>query len=309
MPGGTSLYPHVFLELPEPAAGRAATAFRQDVVGRLRQGTLSALDLQSLAATGIPKANLKVFELGRTEALDLVDPLLEWRMPDQPRSIFPSHEDHNIAYGIARALAFAVFPSMLPEDLTDVRVDQLVQAATSDANPLLALATPAVAIARSEMTEGMVEVIRHAMVSHDRDVVQLAYQAGTIWLERADAARPLPSELVQDVLATCYGRTSPVLHSVLALARRLLGADLIGDTDVSRLMKMLSLLFDDLAYENQTSGRFYSSTLSLVRMEAVRLAHALRERDYADRAIDRWLAAAAVDPLPEVRFALSDLAD
>lgn len=309
LPGGTSLYPHVFLELPEPEAGRAATAFRQDVVGRLRQGKLSALDLQSLAATGIPDAELKAFELARSEALELVDSLLEWRMPDQPRSIFPSNEDHNIAYGIARALAFAAFPAILPEDLTDVRVDRFVQAATSDANPLLALAAPAVAIARPDMTDAMVEVIRHAMVSNSRDAVQLAYQAGAIWLERADAARPLPLVLFQDVLATCYGRTSQVLHSALALARRLIVADMVGGTDVSRLAKSLGLLFDDLAYENQASGRFDSSTLSLVRMEAVRLAHALRERGHADRAIDCWLTAAAVDPLPEVRFALSDTVD
>ena len=47
-------------------------------------------------------------------------------------------------------------------------------------------------------------------------------------------------------------------------------------------------------------------TVSLARAECVRLAAALRASGQAGPEVDAWLESAAIDPLPEVRFALDD---
>ena len=73
-----------------------------------------------------------------------------------------------------------------------------------------------------------------------------------------------------------------------------------------RISEALGDLIAETAYEEIDLDSQIAVSVSLIRAECVRLARALQRSGTDSPNISRWLADAAVDPLPEVRFVLDN---
>ena len=65
-----------------------------------------------------------------------------------------------------------------------------------------------------------------------------------------------------------------------------------------------ALLRTEANYENWLEGS-RSSEVGLIRAAAVRLTAALKDAGISEPVLDKWVADAQTDPMPEVRYALS----
>jgi hypothetical protein len=71
-------------------------------------------------------------------------------------------------------------------------------------------------------------------------------------------------------------------------------------------MQSLTMMRSEFCYENVEFDTMRAVTVSLVRAECVKLADALKGRVADDGTLQGWNEEARSDPLPEVRFALTE---
>lgn len=302
MPGNAELIPHAFLELDRTE--RMREAFYQDVVGRLRSGSLRDSDLIALGVATRGTRIIPALQLRHEDARIIAGHILAWHPHPRGEDWLGYDDDANVAYATAHALAEAVLPALSPKDVDDSFVDTFFATATdSAANPCLVAAAPYIALHRPGRRPDVVRLIRRAMVSRNRDVGSMAFQAVRVWARLArEGAEKVPSELFSDIIHLCSARLDPSLHAALDAARDLARHGDLARDDVERLDDVLDLLLVDSRYD----GQLNAVTLTLVRTAAVRLADALNEKGQAGPASLAWLELAADDPLPEVRFAVED---
>src|SRR5262249_33907491 len=96
------------------------------------------------------------------------------------------------------------------------------------------------------------------------------------------------------------------LSEMLNAARTLLESNFLLDEDLKRLMETMSVIRSEFRYENTEFDTMRAVSVSLVRAECVKLAVALKRRVADDGTLQAWTDEAKSDPLPEVRFALTD---
>jgi hypothetical protein len=114
----------------------------------------------------------------------------------------------------------------------------------------------------------------------------------------------VPDELIEQVVWAIETRRDAALHPLLHSAFSLVEMSLLTTEHKLRINDGLGDLISATAYDGIDLDSRDAVSVSLVRAECVRLARALQESGIDETNLSKWLADAAIDPLPEVRFAL-----
>ena len=107
------------------------------------------------------------------------------------------------------------------------------------------------------------------------------------------------------MITAIENRHSTGLLALLQCACKLVEVKRLNADDSARLDETLGDLMDNAVYGNIDFDSKEATSISLVRAECVRLAQALKDNGLAGANATSWLDLAAMDPLPEVRFALA----
>jgi hypothetical protein len=119
-----------------------------------------------------------------------------------------------------------------------------------------------------------------------------------------EKVRHLPESSIGKLVAVIEMGISRGLAHLLRAARALVDEGLLDSNTMTRLMGALSDLANTTQYREIKIDSIEAVWVSLIRVECTRLAASLKERIADDGTLARWIASAARDPLPEVRFSL-----
>jgi hypothetical protein len=92
------------------------------------------------------------------------------------------------------------------------------------------------------------------------------------------------------------------LAALLNCTLTLLQQNRLSQADKALLCHRLDELLVENDYANVEPTSRAAFSVSLVRVNCVRLARALQDSGCTDAIVSKWAGAAAADPLPEVRF-------
>jgi len=149
--------------------------------------------------------------------------------------------------------------------------------------------------------------IEYTLGTTDFRGVNSALEAVRIWARLVDRA-DFPTRLTKTVVNLVAVRREPGLFRALDVCVDLVTAGLLDADDVRRVVEGLGYLPTETSSESWRWRDFRTATLTYVRANGVRLARALARAGNEDAVIDRWIAVAATDAAPEVRF-VSDAHD
>ena len=125
-------------------------------------------------------------------------------------------------------------------------------------------------------------------------------------LVREGVLNELPRALVELLIATIETRQEEGLHALLSAASSLLKDGLLDAGDMARLMRALSDLRIETQYDEVILDSRKAVSVSIIRVECVKLAMDLITRVNDDGTLQAWIDAAKSDALPEVRFSIVD---
>jgi hypothetical protein len=284
------------LALPKPL-GTAALSEKRSILMSLRNAQPMGLTL----------------DLNR--AVQLFDQMVSWEPPETGnRDPFGASMIHSFADGmlqdIGDVLTYVVVPAMGSPNRTEERAGALLKFATVTKGWHSLPGLPYFLATVPSMTVDIVTAIRRGLVSSEHRYVSCASTALVRWgkLVRDGVLTVLPRALVEQMIATIETRHEQGLHSLLGAALLLLKDGFLEPHNKEQLMQALSDLLVETQYADieHDSGRAVS--ISLVRVECVKLAAALRKEEVDDDGtLQKWIDAAPSDPLPEVRFSIADI--
>jgi hypothetical protein len=159
--------------------------------------------------------------------------------------------------------------------------------------------------------ERATESILRMMFSGNEDKNSASFHAIFRWVAMfKDGSIPQPPQrLVESVVYMIEARRQPGLRLALILSKKLLDNGMLSQAECERLIGALDLIFIETDYGTQRPDEQESNTITLVRADSVRLAFALRNHNVSDERLNRILANAKRDPMPEVRFAIETPGD
>lgn len=307
LPAGTDLLAHMFVVLPVPPGIDAEANVRARLFGGA--GPTFGEDLLLSITAAALRRDCPLFP-ERDQALRMFDSLTSWRAPKVDRmsfaSVLSSPDVDRKKQFVGRVLATAVAPALAPEDRTQERLAALLSLIDEGHVGAALGALPYFARLSGEDIGNapVIQLIRRGLISTRSDEVAGAAGAIDRWimLSREGTASTIPRELVDQVLLAVETRKGDP-HLLLWCAGRLLEAGCTGTADQQRLASALGDLLFETDYRRVLPESAQAITLSLVRVQCVRLATRLRDKGEIGPEINNWIEAAQSDPLPEVRFA------
>jgi len=244
------------------------------------------------------------------QAVRLFDQFVSWRMPDRKTNesdYFLGNIDRTMRW-LGAALSSSILPAMAVEELTLDRFEAL----STQFEQLKTFSTiagvPYFCVASDSFLVRVTSIIRRSLAGRSHEEVRGAADAISVWVElhKDKKITSLPRTLIEHLVTTVLSRREPGLICLLDCARKLLQHQLFTEMDISRLWEALEELLSDSQYDRVGYSDERAISISLVRTECVRLAKALDSICASrNKVATDWFEAAAVDPLPEVRFALS----
>ena len=311
-PSDLNLPQHAFLELPSPNSHTTRLIFDTSIVKKLVQGSFSEDRLQAIFKASHPnREEHKLYKLNSEDAICILDHALNWQK--QPDRRFPSiflgrNTDESVLFGslIGNSLASTVLPSIKPGSIRDDQIRKFLECASDGSRPEFVAALPALIRLDEKVTEEATTAIRKGLSSQHRYVVRAAMRA-MFWFEKLAREKiiPIPEVLVREIISICLMRHEPGLISALNCVRLLVKAGIVPKPERDLLINLLALLREETEYENwlDESRR---PDVGLIRKQSVMLAEALKDAGINEPILDKWLEDAISDPMPEVRYALSD---
>lgn len=307
LPADTNLLPHVFMELPCPDPALPRRVFEAAVVKKLAAGAFTSDLLTSvLGASYTLQARYVPYRLNADDALAILDHALKWeRRAPNPGLIFSGVEADNerLADSIGGALASTVLPSLTAVMIGSARCRSIFDRIFDRTLPALLQALPALIRLDESQSDEANKAIRNGLLSQESRVVVSALSA-IFWLARfaREGGRPVPPFLATEAVSLCLLRREPGLISALRTVRWLVLAGSITVEERHRLIEALELIRTETAYENW-EDEVRRSDVGLIRGAALKLAMALKDAGARAASMDEWIAQAAADPMPEVRYA------
>ena len=121
------------------------------------------------------------------------------------------------------------------------------------------------------------------------------------------AAHPktFPKAIAERLVSALEAGGSIGLFAVLDAVRELVADGLLDSEQIGRLNGPLAELCQQTGYALIDPVGAEAGLVSFVRRNCVRLARVLAETGVSGPGAEAWLALAADDPLPEVRYALT----
>jgi SIR2-like domain len=310
VPRGTHLLAHVFLQLPAPDPN-APTRYFTDILFKapaselLNEATLMAIN----GAATPTKRRLEAFRPARNDAIRIFDAILALKPSQRTQANLIDAETlrRRAARQIGPVLAKAIMPVLEPADYTNQRVEEIFRLIDAGLVPSAIGVLALVVRIRPEYEERTVKTIRRAIVGRNRDEIGAAVTAIENWLSLpADTNHPLPATIAEQVIAAIANRRETNLSNLIWCARRLLSAGALTPQQRLSLVEALRDLFDETKYDRIESTGQRGLLLSLIRAECVKLAKQLFSLGVTDSAITDWIEVGRTDPLPEIRWALTD---
>jgi len=310
LPSATGIFSHVFLLLPEPAPGLARSTFEQRVIQLPKPTQPMAEDLVALtnAVRHLPEQGQ--YTLGRQDAATWLERIIEKTAAhasvtdDNP--MFSPDEWRRFHEQKGWALATAILPALAPEDVSQCVIDMAFE---QDAPHSMLVALPALAALKPDLLDRATARLRQAFTESSAETWRCAAAAILEWskLAREDAIAAPPPDLVSEIVNAIQGRHQDRLFTALDVAPRLVEEERFSALDRERLDNGLASLLRELDYQHEHVDMYHAGNLiGLLRASCIRLADALHAAGHESDSINGWLAAAERDPLPEVRYALTD---
>jgi SIR2-like domain len=205
-------------------------------------------------------------------------------------------------------LTMAVVPALRAEERTETRAWSLLAFITRTRSWPSLGALPLFVPSVEGVRDDIIAMIRRGLVGSESHHVGSAALAIKEWarLVRNGTVAELPRSLVEQLIATIETHNEIGLSAMLDAARTLLTDNFLLEEDLKRLMHTMSVIRSEFRYENVDLNTIRAVSVSLVRAECVKLAADLKGRIADDGTLQGWQDDAKSDPLPEVRFALTD---
>ncbi|WP_419826512.1 SIR2 family NAD-dependent protein deacylase [Sphingomonas sp.] len=307
LPAATSVFPFFWATLGVPQVNAAQNV--RERVFRLSKGEIEPEQLDIIlraVRAGKLMPNAK-------EARTLFDRIVVSRFAEPDRddlaAIFDTSMrglDARQANSLAGAcLSWALAPNLVKGDRVRRRMTALLKFIDETGSPA-AVAALLPFVTMTTARNALENHIRRGLLSLDGDEASYAGEALVKWAESdLSEMQKAPDALVEQLIAVIEVQQSPALWRLMGLAVRLARAGRLDDNLRNRLDVKLGDLLVATSYDRITLLSEDAGRISLVRQQAVRLALALRAAGSTNPAINDWLAAAATDPLPEVRHALT----
>ncbi len=247
--------------------------------------------------------------LSDQELLAVFGTLAAWRLPE-PTKAMPDligagaiHE--RLGQDVVAALTHAVLPALTAEQLGEARLTVLRNLVLEPPLPDHVILVPQSVWLGALDVDGATARLQEALLSRERRFVSAALWAVGEWATRHHRgdAPPLPRQLAEEVAGLVSLRVSRALPESLQTARTLVEHGGVTPPDARRLAIGLRHLLEETAYATWAGNDEETARLTLIRADAVRLSVMLVRHGHASEATELWLAAAASDELPEVRFA------
>jgi hypothetical protein len=162
---------------------------------------------------------------------------------------------------------------------------------------------PVILSLKPDLDKRVTKAIRRAMMGGNLDYVSGAAQAIETWIAQPEDKVALPRSLIEQLILAVSARQEVGLIYLLRCANRLLRAAKLMPDDKAALADALEDLHVETQYDRVESQPLQMS-LSVIRVECVRLAEQLAASGINSTGIAAWLDSYKFDPLPEVRFAL-----
>ncbi len=325
LPARTHLLSPTLASVPGPRQAEAIAKvstilFDKDITETMTlPNALSSLDIQDrlhhlLSIRSSVQMNIKPT---REQALRLFDGMIGWwqrhvNSADDTAATGPSLF-RNTFYPqavqiLGQVLAHVLVPNFSRADLTQVRADALLALVESGAAQSALLALPYFVDINDGYSSRIAQCIRRGIGSRSHDDVALATEALEIWASGNQAQSvetPVPKAQIRQVISAVEARRSFGRVALLRCLRMFVGRQLVAHADEPDILDGLGDLISDTAYDTIDPDSPAAISISLVRVECVRLAHAMASRHADNPSVIAWLRAPADDPLPEVRFALA----
>jgi hypothetical protein len=321
LPQNTALSTSSVLQLPAPEgvdvrARLRARLFDVDLRDLMKlQKPMSTLEIgrRSTHLDGITQAVKLGLALPADVAARMFDEIIVWELQTVERddpfatSVAKSFNDQ-IRLSAGYTLTTAILPALDAEQRTEQRARDLMAfiARTRSWTSLgaIPLFWSSVEAARDDLKS----FVRRGLIGSDSQHVGAAAMAISGWarLVRNGTITELPRPLVEQLIATIETCREIGLPAMLDCARKLLKNDFLREEDLKRLMETLGIIRSEFRYENVELDTMRAVSVSLVRAACAKLAVALVGRLADDGALQGWIEDAKSDPLPEVRFALTN---
>jgi hypothetical protein len=321
LPAGTGLLAPVFAFLPAPSdidvkKRVQAFLFETDVKSMLAASpptNSAAVEEKRKWLLGVQNAKLEQLRPTAEQAARLFDGLASWR-PLQANEAtigtlaagFYLDFYERIRRLIGEALALVVVPALVSADRTGERARALFGLIDTASVSAALAALPYFSEAGDEVRAEILRRLRRGINWRSFDQVAASAMAIEVWarLGLEATGSQLPGELIEQVVWAIETRRDSALHPLLRSASSLIEMNRFTTEHKLRINDALGDLISATAYDGIDLDSRDAVSVSLVRAECVRLVRALQGSSIDETNLSKWLADAATDPLPEVRFAL-----
>jgi hypothetical protein len=321
LPQNTGLSPSALLVLPaddgiDVRARLGARLFNADLLEVMKLRTpVGTVEIG--AKLGHLNCLTKATEFGLALPADVAvrmfDEIVVWEQQTTDRddpfaASFVRDFNDGVRFAAGHLLTEAVAPALRAEQRTEQRARDLMAFMTRTRSWTSLGALPLFLPSAHGARDDIVSIIRRGLIGSENHHVGGAALAISGWakLVRDGTVPELPRSLIDQLIATIETCREIGLSAMLNAARTLLKDGFLLAEDIKRLVETLSMIRSEFRYENVDFDTMRAVTVSLVRAECVKLAVVLTGRMADDGTLQGWIDEAKSDPLPEVRFALTN---
>ncbi len=335
MPGNTALQDWMFLLLPEPSPGLAEQRFRLKWLSsnmNLFQGnterdgkTISvSLGVQPInpdrvedvlwnvgaAISGLRERgrSLQLTDVECRYIVNIVKLWVDAHVPSLPVLYFPV-EARQLTVWAIQGLA-SILPEVLISNSVGERLFGKLKKLTDSGTPGFELILGLVKTI-PECFDDLLNWLRMGLVSHDQALASSAISGLRSWLmasvDTESSFRSPPDDLLREVGYMVASRRIPALPEALQLSKWVFDRGTPSQREIitSPALHGLNYLAKELKYDRE-HDEDYDLDLPLLRWRCAQLAQSMAQHGFKDEpTIDRWLKLGEVDPLPEVRYAVT----
>jgi hypothetical protein len=299
-PAATNLRPFVYLSIPGNP--------KNDTLEMITRRSSYIEDLEHFVAVSEVTRKQRRGGPARAYTVDIalerLRGVLQWSPEKAPDFDLGnvSGKNRQVSEVLGAYLANAVLPVLSPGDLTDEMIQALFKKIESV--PSLVQALPQVLRLEPQRVADVSMAVLKAMTSRDSREAFFGFNTLYRWIEliKEGAHSDFPERLADGATSIIEMRREPGLVHALNVARFLLDAGLLSETNRKRIADVMGIVNVESAYN--AASLTEERMITLIREAATKLAQSLKTSGIQNTDIDVWIASATTDPMPEVRFAL-----
>lgn len=218
--------------------------------------------------------------------------------------------DSNLFEWVGPTIADAILPVFSTKDWSDGLTEKMMTWIQREDIPSALQAAPQLVRLDDKIISTIESQIRRALFKRDKNAVHAALSTINRWINMGVEGYPkLPENLARGVVSIVSNLRYPKLHASLYIARLLVENSLINDDDINLLIYALEDLETEAAYANWNQEHAETHNLPFVRRNCILLAKAMMDNEFNHAQCQRWLEIMKDDPLPEVRYVLSEASE